>query len=268
MQTVYVDVLFLINFSVDYLALYLTGQLLRLPMRRVRLIAASVSGALYALWALLFCTYYALLLLTAIGAVILTCLLAYPRGGWCVLKRTVFVCTMICAALGCLVLLLHRILAHLFAGYDIRDNGMKVLVFTALTAVSGVLIALGNHLISDVRGTKTVTARVLLGTYGGALHLLVDTGNMVRDPVSGRHVIFMTAHAADRIFGGRIERMDFYPERRRAITVDAAVGKRTILAILPERVEAEGRCMEAYLAVLPQDTLRQYDGIFPASLLT
>ena len=51
MNTVYIDVLFLINFTVDYLALYLTGKTLRLPLHRWRLIVVSLVGALYALWA-------------------------------------------------------------------------------------------------------------------------------------------------------------------------------------------------------------------------
>ncbi len=47
MNTVYIDVLFLINFTVDYLALYLTGKTLRLPLHRWRLIVVSLVGALY-----------------------------------------------------------------------------------------------------------------------------------------------------------------------------------------------------------------------------
>lgn len=78
MNTVYIDVLFLINFSVDYLALYLTGKALRLPLRRARLIGVAVGGAVYALWALLLCEHYILLIASAVLVCLLGAWLAYP----------------------------------------------------------------------------------------------------------------------------------------------------------------------------------------------
>ena len=48
METVlYADVLFLINFSMDYLSLYAVSRLLALPSRAWRMLAGAVLGGLY-----------------------------------------------------------------------------------------------------------------------------------------------------------------------------------------------------------------------------
>ena len=268
MNTVYIDVLFLINFSVDYLALYLTGKALRLPLQRARLIGVAIGGALYALWALLLCEHYILL----IGSAVLVCLigawLAYPMRKVRYLWRSAFFYAAVCAVLGGVVSLLYRVLSKLFQGASLHDNGAKVLVFTILTAVSGALIALGNHLLTDVRGTKIVSVFLEIGEKHGVFHLLVDTGNLVREPVSGKQVIFLSRKAAQRVFGDLLENGEYCPERRRIISMDWGTGKQMLLSILPDRAKVGGTAIDAYVAVMPQDGVRQYDGIFPAALLS
>lgn len=267
MNTVYIDVLFLINFTVDYLALYLTGKTLRLPLHRWRLIVVSLAGALYALWALLWCRHYAILLSSALCVCVAVTWFAYPRTkGWHFVRNS-FLFAAICAILGGSVSLMYRVLSHFLSGATMRDNGMKVLVFTLLTAVSGMLIALGNHLLTDVRGTKSVNVSICIDGRMTRFHLLVDTGNLVREPVSGKCVIFLSRVAARRAYGEHMESTIFHPERRRIITLDWGGEKRLAFSILPDRVEVDGKAVDAYVAVMPQNSLRQYDGIFPASLL-
>ena len=268
MNTVYIDVLFLINFSVDYLALYLTGKALRLPLRRARLIGVAVGGAVYALWALLLCEHYILLIASAVLVCLLGAWLAYPMQKIRTLWRNAFFYAAVCALLGGGVSLLYRVISGLFRGASLHDNGMKVLVFTVLTAISGALIALGNHLLTDVRGTKTVSVSIRIGENCGTFHLLVDTGNLVREPVSGKQVIFLSRSASRRVFGSLVETAEYCPERRRVIPMDWGNGKQMLLSILPDRAEADGTAVDAYVAVIPQDRVRQYDGIFPAALLS
>lgn len=267
MNTVYADVLFLINFSVDFMALYLTGRALRRPLRRWRLILTSVLLSLYALWALLLCSTYLLLILTAVASGVVGCVFALK----CEKVRegliTCFVFLGISSALGGILLLLYRVMATLFTGVSMRDNGMKVLVFTLLTAVSGILIALGNHFLTDVRGTKAAEVTVTIAGRHGTFHLLVDSGNLVRDPIGGRSVIFVKENAAVHAFGEEIRREDFLPERRRAITMTTANGKGILLAYRPDAVCIGGRTVDALVALLPHLSVKQYDGIFPAGLL-
>lgn len=267
MNTVYIDVLFLINFTVDYLALYLTGKALRLRLCRWRLLTVSFAGALYALWALLLCRHYAILIGSALCVCILGTRLAFPCKKYRYFARNSFFFAATCAILGGSVSLLYRILSHFVGGATMRDNGMKVLAFTLLTVVSGMLIALGNHLLTDVRGTKSVNVVICIDGQEKCFHLLVDTGNLVKEPVSGKCVIFLTRTAARRVYGEHMESPAFHPERRRAVTLDWGGEKHLAFSVLPDRIKMDGKTIDAYVAVMPQNTLRQYDGIFPASLL-
>ena len=48
---VYGDVLFLVNFSMDFLCLYVTGRLFHVRMQAGRLAIGAAIGAVYAVWA-------------------------------------------------------------------------------------------------------------------------------------------------------------------------------------------------------------------------
>ena len=66
MPVVYIDVLFLINFSADYLVLLTVGKLRRIRLRRWRLICGALFGGLYALPAFVLIPSYPLLLLSVL----------------------------------------------------------------------------------------------------------------------------------------------------------------------------------------------------------
>ena len=48
MAVIYADTLFVVNFSMDFLALYITGKSLHTPIRPGRLALAAALGALFA----------------------------------------------------------------------------------------------------------------------------------------------------------------------------------------------------------------------------
>jgi stage II sporulation protein GA (sporulation sigma-E factor processing peptidase) len=47
-KTIYADVLFLINFIINYLLLFVTAKIAVLPLLRLKLILSASFGALYA----------------------------------------------------------------------------------------------------------------------------------------------------------------------------------------------------------------------------
>ena len=54
METVYADVYFIVNFSMDVLALFITGKILHLPQRILRICFAGAIGSAYAVLTLAF----------------------------------------------------------------------------------------------------------------------------------------------------------------------------------------------------------------------
>ena len=47
MEYIYGDVLFVINFCMDFLSLYISGKLMHMKMSRLRLIIAATAGGIY-----------------------------------------------------------------------------------------------------------------------------------------------------------------------------------------------------------------------------
>ncbi len=268
MNTVYIDVLFLINFALDYMTLYLGGKLFRHRMSRPRLILTSVGMALYALWALLWCRSYLLLLFSAIAVIQLACAVAFSLRGWRRILKTAFMCSGIGAMLGAGVYLLWRFIEKLIpAKVGGNGGGMKVVVFTLLAAVSGIVLYFANRLITDVRGIKSIEVNFNLADKACTAHMLVDSGNLVTDPLSGRKVLFISRAYALRRFGDKIDSLEYLPQRRRWLCVTTATGKQTLVAFLPQEIKVGDKAIEALIAIVDKSDLHGYDGIFPAALL-
>ncbi|MBQ4325102.1 MAG: sigma-E processing peptidase SpoIIGA [Clostridia bacterium] len=268
MTTVYVDVLFLINLSLDYMTLFLTGRLLHRKMTRLRLILVSVLLSLYSLWGLLICASYALLLVSACLSLLLGCGICYQERRWQSLFKSTLVAFGIGGALAGAILALYGVLLRVVPFVkEGNGGGIKVVVFTLLAGVSAILIYIGNRLVSDVRGTETVTLTVRLGGRTAEFRLLVDSGNLVRDPISGRRVIFLDAHAAKRRLGGQVMQSDYLVASRHYLPITTEGGKHLAVAYLPEVILLGKTKIDALVAISQAGTIRDYEGIFPAALM-
>ncbi len=268
MTTVYIDVLFLINFSLDYMVIFLCGKLFHLDMKRSKNIVASICMAIYAVWALLWCGSYLLLILTYIFVLLLACLYVYRVRNAKVLLKLFFMFNTLSALLGALIYLLYRFLSYMIPPViEGNGGGIKVVVFTVLAGISGVCIYFGNILITETKGEKCIDVTLAMNGKEYILHLLVDSGNIITDPISGRKVIVISSRCASRIFGKRINEMDYLSSRRRWICVHGVGGTKALQAFLPENITCKNTQIGALLAISQEDDFQGYEGLFPVSLL-
>ena len=86
--TVYGDVLFLINFSMDFLLLFSTSKIMHLRPSAKRLVISSVLGGAYGV-AALFIGSAALTLVCNTAAALFMCFLSFPHAG----RLTLLKCT-------------------------------------------------------------------------------------------------------------------------------------------------------------------------------
>ena len=59
MEYIYGDVLFVINFCMDFLSLYISGKLMHMKMSRLRLIIAATIGGIYGVVAVAYLSGFA-----------------------------------------------------------------------------------------------------------------------------------------------------------------------------------------------------------------
>ncbi len=177
-MVIYIDSLFLLDFVIDYLLLLLTGKVTGSPLRRRRIALAAALGAGYSV----LCAVVRLPVLPhpvlKLAVAVLLVLLAY---GHCRrLLRCVLIFLALSAAFGGALYALELML-----GRPLTLSVPTLLLFSA--AAYGVLSLggrkLARHSLAELR---QITVR--LGSRSTTLTALLDNGNTLTDPMTGRGV--------------------------------------------------------------------------------
>lgn len=285
-QAIYGDLYFAVNLTMDTLSLYLTAKLLHLPIRLWRFTLAGALGALYSVASLILPDGNPLAAATALLIPILICLVSF---GW---QNTRSLLRQL-GAFWLLSLLLGGIMTAVC--YSVGVWGEKqVSVGGEVQPLMGDLPFWGLLLFALLAGglitfllkrrkPAAVTTEVTVEEQTSvSLCALIDSGNLLTEPISGLPVIvidraqadallpdelrFLAARAASGgLFGARI------PEgasvRLRLIPCTTASGESMLYGFIPKRLWVAGQPREACIAIgnLPQNA--DYVAIVPSNLL-
>lgn len=184
-QTVYVDLFFLINFSMDFLCFFLTSELLggRLPI--VRTLLASAVGGIYANVALFISVGGIWEILLDIGVCILMCLIVFGKGRSVVAHTCVYIA--ISMALGGFMTALFALLNRAELPLDeIHSDGISAWLLMLLAVISGVITLFGGRFFRRKSARKYTVVKVMFDGKSKTLSAYCDSGNLLRDPISGR----------------------------------------------------------------------------------
>ncbi len=268
MITLYVDVLFLINFSVDYIVLALTGAFFHFQIKKYRELLAAFILTVYAMWALLLCGSYVILILSAVLVIFAACFFVYPVRGFIAVTKCVMVFSFLSLLFGGIIELLFRVVGHYANHMSGERDGRQVIVFALLALVSGGLIYIGNRLLEKGKGVHHVHVEMELLNKVYRAELFVDTGNMAREPISGRRVIFLTEQYAKRSgLNQYINNNEGFKTIKRVICMETASGKRAIPVYMCEKIQLKNKTVCGAIAIIKNDSQKGYDGIFPSALL-
>lgn len=247
---VYADLYFLVNASMDLLCLMITAALLHRGLQRWRALLASAIGGGYALAALLLGLGGVLGLACDLLAVTGICTVAlYERGmrPWRLLQ---------CAAADALVsMLLGGIMTVLFTWLNrlnlpleaLRGDGLSAWIFALFAAVSGILTLKGGRFFGRANRTESATLEVTLLGKRLLLRAMVDSGNLLRDPVSGRGVIVVERTRLEGLLprelleGNEWMKHPDLASRVRLIPTQTATGEGMLLGIRPDRLRITDR---------------------------
>lgn len=206
---VYADVLFLVNFTANYLLLRATARLSRRRARQGRVILSAFGGALYATFALApgLDPLYAWPLRLIAGALMV--LVAFPdvRGmALYLLFLSFYLCCMVAAGTAMAFLAL----VHGLRSYSLTDQvwpptpWWMALAGLLMAAATPVLLALS----SQKPGSPFLQVELEVDGKSVTLTGLLDTGNDLRDPLSGLPVIVVDLDSLKGILSG--ETIDFF----------------------------------------------------------
>lgn len=179
-MTVYLDLVVGLNFLVDFLLLLGTDHLAGFPGNWKRLLAASALGAVYGGACLLPGFRFLGGILWRLISLALMCTMAFGWGAW---KRwgVFLILTM---ALGGLAFQLQR-------------GGQPILILAAVGLLLLCRVAFGGQ----VGGREYIPVEISSGEKTLRLLALRDTGNQLRDPITGERVMVIGPEAAGDLTG-------------------------------------------------------------------
>lgn len=193
-HVVYLDSLFVLNFALDYILVALTADLCGIWCPGRRQTAAAALGALLAV--VLYIPKVPVLpgLVLRLGSCLAVCRTAFPRERGRGLLRCCSLLFVLTAALAGVVGALIAMTGGT-APAEVR-NGVVWLAVPlskqlAAAAICWCLLRILFHRGSLTEGRRHRVITIREGDVRLRLRALVDTGNLLRDPISGRQVILV-----------------------------------------------------------------------------
>ena len=288
-QDVYIDLYFLINTSMDLLTCMITAALLHRKVRRWRAILAAAFGGLYAVISLLLVWNGISGFVADCGTALLICLIAFGRSrknskskNFLSLLKATAVYVLVSMILGGIMTALYSCLNRLQLPFEsLQGEGLSVWSFAILTAAAGLMTAKGGRFLGLSHKTKTVTVEAVLFGHSVTLCAMVDTGNLLRDPISGKSVILADLHHIAHTLPPALRKAcesghygDFLTlpdarDRIRPICAHTAGGETLLIAITPDRItlSANGETYDADYLIAPTalgETAQGFDAVIAA----
>ncbi len=264
---IYADILFLINFSLDFLCLFITGRILNCGGKEKRLLLGSLLGAAYSFVPYFFSLSVFVSLPLHIASAGLITFVSFGKREtkkFILLWGTFIVSS---ALLGGLITSIYSLTGEYHQG-PYRET--DIMTFCLICVVSA-LVALAYGLIFRKRINIT-SAEIRVHCKGDKfdIRLLADSGNLVTEPFSALPVIIAASSALPYPYDS--PESEAFPFHLRAIPFKTASGGGCILGFRPDRIEIrllgkKPKIIDAYIGIDTQNkSFSGYDGIIPSSL--
>ncbi len=264
-MTLYADVLFAINFSMDFLSLFITEMILHKKIHKKRILISGVIGGLYGVFELLVPTKVVLGAIINVGVSFLMCFIAFNEKK--IGKFTVMLVMFwgVSASLGGIMSLLYSFLNNILFEY-IKDysystvyNGARFFIVASLTMIVSIAF---TRIYNSKKNVKEATMDVRINNISFSLKGICDSGNLLTEPITGKSVILVSD---DSEIGRLIEKE---PELKKRYIPYHGVEKQGILrGVVPQRILLNDSEITAVVATIKNKSFAGYDALIPASLL-
>ena len=258
-MTIYIDIIIVENLIMNYIILYATGLILKSKKSYLRMFLASLIGAIYAtLEYILKVNIYSNIILKTILSIIIVYVAFYPQN----IKKM------------CKQLLLFYVTTFTFGGIAtyliyvlkpqniIIKNGMYVGTYVLkvifIGAIVGTIILAAAFKMAKNKLTKKdmlCKVKIRLNGKEETVEAMVDTGNMLKEPITGTPVVVVERNSlyellpkeilnnTESILGGDFEKIpeeikkEYVPKLK--LIPFASLGKQNgmLIGIKPEKIE-------------------------------
>lgn len=191
-QTVYGDVLFIINFSMDFLSLYITSRFLHFKAKPLPLSVASAIGAAYAVAVLFLPGKGIFQILLHIATALLMCYIVFGRVR---LHRFFLMFCAVSFLLGGCMTAMYSLFGqigdrHITSSTSPEISGrLPVGIILPIAVISVLFSFIWEHTVSSKKDATRGEIEIVYGKKSIKLSALSDSGNLLTEPISGAPVI-------------------------------------------------------------------------------
>ena len=277
MKTLYIDVYFLINFTVDLLSLYFGALLSKVTSSVKRLIAAAFVSAVFACFMVLSnlngVLYAVVLVANGMLVTMLFCgKIALIRQIKLFLAFLIFE-TLIGGFVTFIYGTLDRYFQPLFNEGSVgAENKSLIILALLIVIVYGILRLL---LLAFTGSASEKNAKIRISVLGAetTVDALVDSGNLLCDPIDSSAVVIVKRCAVIHIIGSkRITDDERLTTRVRIIPAKTLVGEKILMGIKTDYLALEDKDVKFENTVIAIDeeegSFGGYLALLPSSFLT
>ena len=279
-MVVYGDLLFFINFSMDFLCFYISCLLLHQKLPIFRACLSSFVGGVYSVLALFLTFDGAKATALDILVLILMCIVVYIGKEVTLFRivKGIFLYFFVSALLGGLMTALFSLFnrIELLASEPGLEDGINVWIFVLLVIIAS-MCTLGGGRVFRSSSSEKVAHLTLESELGEVcLRALVDSGNLTYEPISGKTVAFVSVEKCKKIIDDSLylalnnnSNIDEIPicilSKIRMIPTRSVSGERVFYATKFKKVTVKigktKKDIDVYIALVKEDYLSGYDAI-------
>ena len=279
---IYADILFLIDISMDFFALFLTSYIIKARFYSSRAVIASVLGAIYSVISVI-------MRITSIplsGAVsVLMCLVAFKGIGIRLRALSVIIFYAVNMLSGGAMTAIFNAFNKLSGGSKdvliygelntVSDN-MPFALFVISLAALAILAKILINLLSRRPSNTPISVDLIINGLSGTVHLLEDSGNMLIEPLSGEAIIFLKRSKTRELFGESLVnalsmKSELYQivekQRFRTVFFNTVSGSDMRICVRPEKISIGKEPIKAWVTISDSFNTDGFDGIIPSRLV-
>ena len=280
-RVIYGDVLLLIDFCMNFFVICTTGIIVRRKIKKTCIISASLIGGIYSVAKVFLKGNDIFDCVISLGVGMLMCYICF--GGYKFLK-TMTVFYSVSALIGGIMFGVYYFLASYHTGiygyaFEYAYSHLPVWLFVVLAAISMLISWSFAYFGRD--SSEKENEKIGIEFEGKCIEVnaLIDSGNLVKEPISNKSVVIIGKEKAAELFSTEIynsllqnESENLLENRFRIIPVYGIDGKRKICyGVKPDRmfktVKKTKIELDAYVAVGNINRFVDYDGIMHPAVL-
>ena len=279
-NVIYADIYFLVNFSMDALALFVCAKIRKLPLKILRLTFAAAVGSAYAV-ARLFMNGSILPLVLSVLVPFLICYISFEYGRLSAFLLNVVSFWLISWLLGGALTAVYYLTDKILASQKIYINGRAETLysdipfsFILICALSCAFLTLIWNRIAEKKLQKTnATVQIDDGDISIIESALCDSGDLLTEPLSGTPVIIISPVLMEKIIPGGVDSLiksgAAYAKKLRVIPYSTVSESGILYGYIPDRVLVNGAEKRACLCSAAKlcEKFGEHRIIIPTSLL-